>query len=353
MDCMDGVMGRCAAGAVTIKDVAEAAGVHISTVSRALSPATRHLISAEIADPDRRRGQGAGLRPQRHRLQPAHPTLDDGGRPDSRHHQPPVPTDAARHRGRAGAEFTAIIANTDNDPERETVGARRLLARSVDGLILATVRRRDGVLDEIAAAGVPLVLVNRTTDQNAASTVVADDAQGIRLMVEHLAELGHQRIAHLAGPQELSTGAVRQRAFRDAMRAFKLDADEPRSGAARAYSIAEGARLAQQLLRATPPPTAILTANDLLALGAYETAAASGLAIPADLSVTGFNDMPFVERLTPPLTTIRIQHYEMGAEAARLLLQRLERPQAPARSVQLGVQLVVRGSTAPPAPADR
>ena len=178
--------------------------------------------------------------------------------------------------------------------------------------------------------------------------MVADDAQGIRLMVEHLAELGHRRIAHLAGPQELSTGAVRQRAFREAMRARKLDADEQRLVAAKAYSIAEGARLAEQLLRATPPPTAILTANDLLALGVYEAAAALGLAIPADLSVTGFNDMPFVDRLTPPLTTIRIQHYEMGAEAARLLLQRLERPEAPAMSVQLGVQLVVRGSTAPP-----
>ena len=74
------------------------------------------------------------------------------------------------------------------------------------------------------------------------------------------------------------------------------------------------------------------------------------------LSVTGFNDMPFVDRLTPPLTTIRIQHYEMGAQAARLLLQRLERPEAPGMAIQLGVQLVVRGSTAPPrslAPASK
>jgi LacI family transcriptional regulator len=120
----------------------------------------------------------------------------------------------------------------------------------------------------------------------------------------------------------------------------------------KAYSIAEGGRLAEQLLRATPRPTAILTANDLLALGVYEAAAATGLAIPADLSVTGFNDMPFVDWLTPPLTTIRIQHYEMGAQATRLLLQRLERPELPCMSIQLGVQLVVRGSSAPPHAAD-
>ena len=335
-------------GAVTIKDVAEAAGVHTSTVSRALSPATRHLISAEIAT--RIDGVAKELGYARNAIASSLRTrrsMTVGVLiPDITN--PLFPPMLRGIEDALGGEFTAIIANTDNDPAREAIGARRLLARSVDGLIMATVRRRDGISDELAAAGVPIVLVNRTADQSEVATVVADDAQGIRLMVEHLAELGHRRIAHLAGPQDLSTGAVRQRAFREAMRARKLDADDQKLVAAKAYSIVEGARLTEQLLRSTPPPTAILTANDLLALGVYEAAAALGLTIPADLSVTGFNDMPFVDRLTPPLTTIRIQHYEMGAEAARLLLQRLERPEAPAMSVQLGVQLVVRGSTAPP-----
>ena len=335
-------------GAVTIKDVAEAAGVHTSTVSRALSPATRHLISAEIAT--RIDGVAKELGYARNAIASSLRTrrsMTVGVLiPDITN--PLFPPMLRGIEDALGGEFTAIIANTDNDPAREAIGARRLLARSVDGLIMATVRRRDGISDELAAAGVPIVLVNRTADQSEVATVVADDAQGIRLMVEHLAELGHRRIAHLAGPQDLSTGAVRQRAFREAMRARKLDADDQKLVAAKAYSIVEGARLTEQLLRSTPPPTAILTANDLLALGVYEAAAALRLAIPADLSVTGFNDMPFVDRLTPPLTTIRIQHYEMGAEAARLLLQRLERPEAPAMSVQLGVQLVVRGSTAPP-----
>ncbi len=336
-------------GAVTIKDVAEAAGVHISTVSRALSPATRHLISAEIAT--RIDGVAKELGYARNAIASSLRTrrsMTVGVLiPDITN--PLFPPMLRGIEDALGPEFTAIIANTDNDPEREAVGARRLLARSVDGLILATVRRRDGVLEEIAATGVPMVLVNRTGDQADVSTVVADDAHGIRLMVEHLAGLGHRRIAHLAGPQDLSTGAVRQRAFKDAVRALRLDSDEPRLvAAARAYSIAEGARLGEQLLRTTPAPTAILTANDLLALGTYEAAAALGLAIPGDLSVTGFNDMPFVDRLSPPLTTVRIQHYEMGAQAARLLLQRLERPEAPSMAVQLGVQIVVRGSSAAP-----
>ena len=85
-----------------------------------------------------------------------------------------------------------------------------------------------------------------------------------------------------------------------------------------------------------------------LALGAYEAAAALGLAIPADLSITGFNDMPFVDRIAPPLTTIRVQHYEMGAQAAQLLLRQLERPDSPRTTVSLGVTLISRGSAAPP-----
>ena len=336
-------------GAVTIKNVAEAARVHVSTVSRALSPATRHLISAEIAA--RIDGVAKDLGYARNAIASSLRTrrsMTVGVLiPDITN--PLFPPMLRGIEDALGAEFTAIVANTDNDPEREATGARRLLARSVDGLILATVRRRDGVPEEIAAAGVPVVLVNRTAEQAGVCAVVADDAQGIRLMVEHLAGLGHRRIAHLAGPQELSTGMVRLRAFKEAVRALKLEVDEPRLVAtARAYSIAEGARLGEQLLRATPAPTAILTANDLLALGVYEAAGIVGRAIPGDLSVTGFNDMPFVDRLSPPLTTVRIQHYEMGAEAARLLLQRLERPDSPGRSVQLGVEIVVRGSTAAP-----
>ncbi|MFZ1425367.1 MAG: LacI family DNA-binding transcriptional regulator [Geminicoccaceae bacterium] len=335
-------------GAVTIKDVAAAAGVHASTVSRALAATTRHLISPEIVDKIEKVALDLGyarneiassLRTRR--------SMTVGVLvPDITN--PLFPPMLRGIQDELGADYTAIVTNTDNDPERESVSAKRLLARSVDGLILATVNRRDPLITELTAAGVAVVLVNRMLDRADVSAVVSDDANGIRLMVEHLVHLGHRRIAHLAGPQDLSTGIVRYRAFKDAMRAARLEIDERLVGMARGYSISEGARVAELLLRADPPPTALLTANDLLALGAYEAAAAQGLAIPTDLSITGFNDMPFVDRIAPPLTTIRVQHYEMGAQAAQLLLRQLERPDSPRTTVSLGVTLISRGSTAPP-----
>jgi LacI family transcriptional regulator len=333
-------------GPVTIKEVAAAAGVHASTVSRALNPATRHLISPEIAAKVEAAARELGyarneiassLRTRR--------SMTVGVLvPDITN--PLVPPMLRGVEDALGSGYTAIVANTDNDPERGALAARRLLARGVDGLVLATARRRDPLVRELAAEGVPLVLVNRTAERagdDGVSAVVSDDAHGVRLMVEHLMALGHRRIAHLAGPQDLSTGAWRQRAFKDAVRAKRLE--EGPVAAAKAFSIAEGERVAAELLRAAPRPTAILAGNDMLALGACAAAKALGLAVPGDVSVAGFNDTPFVDRVDPPLTTIRVQHRELGAQAAQLLLKQLERPDSPRMTVHLGVTLVPRAST--------
>ncbi|MEE8444107.1 MAG: substrate-binding domain-containing protein, partial [Alphaproteobacteria bacterium] len=99
-------------------------------------------------------------------------------------------------------------------------------------------------------------------------------------------------------------------------------------------------------LEADKPFSAVIAANDQLALGCLDRLKAAGRRCPADVSLVGFNDMPLVDRIDPPLTTLRIQHYEMGAEAARMLLEELQDPEPPARTVMLKPQLVVRGSTA-------
>jgi LacI family transcriptional regulator len=192
--------------------------------------------------------------------------------------------------------------------------------------------------------------VNRQTEHLDVSAVAGDDATGIARTVDHLVGLGHRDIAHVAGPLSVSTGAVRLRAFRTAMQGHGLPDD--RVVEAEAYS--EGAGHAAMLeLLSGDRPTAVVAGNDLLAIGCYDALAETGLTCPDDVSVVGFNDMPFIARLQPPLTSVRVPQYELGVEAARLLLDRLSGRTVTPRVVLLPVQLVVRGSTAPPPPAHR
>jgi LacI family transcriptional regulator len=205
-------------------------------------------------------------------------------------------------------------------------------------------------MHDAAARGVPMVLVNRQTEHLDVSTVAADDATGIERTVDHLVELGHRDIAHVAGPLGVSTGAVRLRAFRAAMQSHGLRDD--RVVEAEAYSEAAGRTALLQLLDGDRP-TAVVAGNDLLALGCYDALAETGLSCPDDVSIVGFNDMPFINRLQPPLTSVRVPQYELGVEAAHLLLDRLSGRTVTPRVVLLPVRLVVRGSTAPPPLAKR
>lgn len=334
---------------VTIEDVARAAGVHASTVSRALNPERQALVTgavaARVAAAARRLGYSpdpvaAGLRTRRSStigvLVPdiANPLF------------PPIlrGIEAAL----ADAGYTAIIANTDNDPQRASDALERLAARRADGIILATASRRDPLLERCRKLGLPVVLVNRGVDDGAASAVITDDAAGAALAVRHLALLGHRAIGHVAGPRRLSTGAHRRSGFVAALRAIGVGSQPPPIAEAQSYEIGAGERATAALLAANPRITAIVAANDLLALGCYDEAKRLGLACPRDISITGFNDMPFADRFDPPLTTVRIPHRAMGAEAARLLLAEIENPRLPKREIKLRPELVLRGSTARP-----
>jgi LacI family transcriptional regulator len=168
--------------------------------------------------------------------------------------------------------------------------------------------------------------------------------------MRHLVELGHRRIAHLGGPQTLSTGLNRLRAYRHALHDHGLEPDDDLVLVCEAFTESAGAKALSQLLDRGVEFTAVLAGNDLLALGCYDALAEHGLSCPDDVSVVGFNDTPFMDKLQPPLTTVRIPHYEIGAEAARLLLDALRAPERHARSVLLPLSLIVRQSTAPPSP---
>lgn len=242
------------------------------------------------------------------------------------------------------AGFACLLADTDNSPEREATLIAELLARRCEGLIVATATRADDAVRELAGReDTPTVLVTRGTDDGALPFVAGDDALGVTAAVEHLVALGHTRIAHLTGPLDLQTTVRRLAAFRAA-----LPDGVVRHGPA--FTIEAGRTLADDLLRLPGgrEVTAVLAGNDMIALGCLEAFVHAGLRCPDDISLVGHNDMPMVDRVQPPLTTVSIPQREIGAEAARMLLARLSGEAAGAERRLLPTRLVVRASTAPP-----
>jgi len=334
---------------VTIRDVARVAKVHPGTVSRALNAETRGLVNQETAERVMRAAQELGYRPnpiarglKTNRSYTIGVLIPDITNPLF----PPILRGIEDRLDDAG--YTSLIVNTDNDPERERSYLEALRARQVDGFISATARLDQEFLADLAAGGVPLVLVNRSLEDRSVPAVTVDDRQGIRLAVEHVARLGHSRIGHVAGPQNISTGHRRYLGFLEAMRAAGLEALGEHVRFSTSFTEAEGARVSSELLDGADDITAIVAANDRLAIGCYDTLEARGLRCPDEVSIVGFNDMPFVDRLRPPLTSVRVPQREIGTEAANLLLQRLSDGSQTPREILLEPTLVVRGSTARP-----
>ena len=337
--------------APTLRDVAQLAGVHPATASRALNPQTRPLVNAETARKVLRAAESIGYQPNpiARSLKTARSSTVGLVIPDLTNPLfPPIVRGIEDVLTTAG--YSAWIVNTDNDPRREEAQIESLRSRQVEGLIVATARREHPLLVQLHAQGVRMVLVNRRVDGLDLPSVTADDEAGIALAVAHLAEQGHTRIAHLAGPQGTSTGVSRARAFRHALLDQGLPDDPALTVECGYWSESEGAIGLRKLLDSGAPFTAIVAGNDLIALGCYDVFAERGLRCPEDISVVGFNEMPFLDKMRPPLTTVAIPHYDIGVEAARLLLDTIEEPERHPRSVLLAPSLVVRASTSPPSP---
>jgi LacI family transcriptional regulator len=334
---------------VNIKDVAAVAKVHASTVSRVLNPETRSMVSTAVADRVAkiasdmgyaRSSLAYGLRTGRtHTVGVVIPDLTN-----------PIFPPIIRQIESVLAEqgYLAILADSDNDQSNEMAIVQSMKFRNVDGLILATAHRLDSVVNACIADNIPLVLVNRTIDSHSVTAVINDDNHGIELAVSHLVELGHKSIAYLGGPQDTSTGHDRFLAFKNLQRKGTFKSHNDLILHCKAFTEAEGHRGFLSILDKRREFTAVVAANDLLALGCYDALEERGLNCPADVSVTGFNDMPFMNRLSPPLTSLRIPHHEIGDQAAKLLLERIQNPESQVRTVNQLPELIIRGSTAPP-----
>ncbi|HTA00514.1 MAG TPA: LacI family DNA-binding transcriptional regulator [Streptosporangiaceae bacterium] len=333
--------------AVTLKDVARLARVHPATASRALNPETRLLVSEETARRVLAAAADLGYRPntvaRSLRTRRSHTVgvlIPDLNNPLF----PPMIRGLADRLEADG--YIALIGNTDSDEAREHRVFDQMRARHVDGYVLATAHLRNPLLDDAARAGVPVVLMNRIAEDYSFPSVTVDNERGVKMAIGHLTALGHRAIACIAGPQDVSTGLTRYRGFQAAMAGARLEVPPGRVAFAYAFTIEEGYRCAQEIL-AAGGCTAVAAGNDMLAVGCYLALDEAGLNCPADMSVVGFNDMPFISMLRPPLTTVAFSHYQVGAEAAQLLLERLNGTDT-VKVLYLAPELIVRGSTARP-----
>jgi LacI family transcriptional regulator len=332
---------------VTLKDVARLARVHPATASRALNPETRLLVSEETARRVLAAAADLGYRPntvaRSLRTRRSHTVgvlIPDLNNPLF----PPMIRGLADRLEADG--YIALIGNTDSDEAREHRVFDQMRARHVDGYVLATAHLRNPLLDDAARAGVPVVLMNRIAEDYSFPSVTVDNERGVKMAIGHLTALGHRAIACIAGPQDVSTGLTRYRGFQAAMAGARLEVPPGRVAFAHAFTIEEGYRCAQEIL-AAGGCTAVAAGNDMLAVGCYLALDEAGLNCPADMSVVGFNDMPFISMLRPPLTTVAFSHYQVGAEAAQLLLERLNGTDT-VKVLYLAPELIVRGSTARP-----
>ena len=335
---------------VTLKDIARETGVHVSTVSRALDPNTRTSLSEDLVRRIQQTADRMGYRPNR---------LASGLRtrrtmtvglviPDITNRLfPPIVRGIESVLEPRG--YASIIVNTDNQIEREAKLIDVLLERGVDGIIHAAAERSDPAVVDAIRRGVAVVTVNRQIDGESTPAVINDDAGGIETIARLLFDHGHRRIGHIAGPQSLSTGLGRRQAFDAAAAKLGLDLDPGATVCAQRFDEEEGRRCAERLLESGGGPiTAILCANDRLALGALSVLRQRGLECPGDISVTGFNDSPVLDLIPPGLTTVRVARFDAGALSARLLLQMMTEPGSMVpRTTVLPVALVERGSVGP------
>ncbi len=332
---------------VTLHDLAKVARVDPSTVSRVLNgdatlvvkEETRQRILDAVAElqyvPN---ALARGLRRQRSQM--IGMLVPDIANPFF----PQIILGAERFLGDAG--FGLLLGNTDEDPQKEQTYVEFLRANAVDGLMLATAFTQDATVDRLEQLGVPYVLVNRG-HEGTSNYVVVQDRQAMRGVIAYLVGLGHRRIAHVSGPLYTETGLARLRGYREGLLEARIDYREDYV-AEGDFKGASGARAIERLAALPDPPTAVTLANDVMALGALDACRRLGIGVPEDMSLVGYNDVPYCALVTPSLTSVHAPLLEMGRSAAQRLVEMLREPGLARAPIMLEAELVVRDSTAPP-----
>ncbi|HEX8136773.1 MAG TPA: LacI family DNA-binding transcriptional regulator [Pyrinomonadaceae bacterium] len=240
--------------------------------------------------------------------------------------------------------YDVLLLNTNYDAERTLRYVQRIIQRKVAGVALMTSELDCALISELARCHISVVFLDLGTKGICMSNLVVDYGAGIEEAVRHLVERGHRRIAYIGGPTRLRSSIKRLEAFRDSARRHLPRGPEP-SIYEGDFRLEGGIRSARAVLTEKPRPTAIVAANDMMALGVMRECRASGLSIPHDISVIGFDDIAFAELADPSLTTVCLPRDELGQKAIEALMTTIEHPEQEGVDVHIATHLVERNST--------
>ena len=331
-------------GAPTIRDVADTAGVAVSSVSRVLndhpdvSLAMKERVHRAIDD-----------------LGYEHNLLASGLRSGSTRLVGFIASDIsnplfavfiqAAERTLSSAGYAMMLVNSEGDPGTDEVSIRLVRKRQVDGLIVSlSDEERSGTIAELQKVQGPIVLLDRVVDGVNASVVMANHSHGLRVATDHLLELGHRRIALISGRKEIRPTRDRVRGYSEAFRAKGFDVPtELLRLESFATEFAEKAT--RDLLRTDNPPTAIISGGNMLLTGILRIVRNGGLTVGRDIDIISCDDVPLAELYSPPITVIDRDAEAFGRLAAEHLLRRLADPEAPVETEITPTMILLREST--------
>jgi DNA-binding LacI/PurR family transcriptional regulator len=241
--------------------------------------------------------------------------------------------------------YEVIVANTDYNSERMGACVRRMIERKVDGVAIMTSEIDRHLLDELSDRRLPVVFLDVGKLKPQISNIKVDYSKGIGEAVQHIVALGHQRVGFISGPLALKSARTRRSAFLKCIDACGIG-ERQRCVVEGNHKIDGGEVAMRQLLSLAKPPTAVLTSNDLTAIGALRAVTRVGLSVPDDISVVGFDDIELSQFTQPPLTTIRLSRDELGRKAFDALYETVAGGQRPGHEIKVSTSLVLRESTA-------
>jgi DNA-binding LacI/PurR family transcriptional regulator len=244
-------------------------------------------------------------------------------------------------------KYEILLSSITRSPGRLDMAARRMIELRVDGVAILTFGREDGLVDVFRQHKIPAVVIDIESSGPLIKTIHIDYRHGIRQAVQHLAALGHRRIAFISGPADLKAAVERKVAFQECMTEIELKAS-PEFLIEGDHTMEAGMMAMSALAAAPVRPSAVICSNDLTAIGVRRKAFELALDIPGDLSLVGFGDTHFAQFTTPPLTTVRVSHLEIARLAFRALLHSVEIPRnrTSPEVYTIHTDLVIRGSTA-------